>query len=169
MFERARVELERARHALDGLRRAYDQREFLTRFNDVVGNAQLVLIALLREGRGERLPGFARWYDAKRQALEGDELMAVVHDARDYDFSDGPHRLRFVTGQPRLRTDEMGRPTDESAWWSMPAQPSTHVAIDNAPMTHEGQALDRTDPVAFCMGVITCLEGLLDEADQAVG
>jgi hypothetical protein len=168
VFEGAREELERARLALDGLRRAHDQREFLTRFNDVVGSAQLVVIALLREGRGKRLPGFARWYEAKIQAFEQDELMSIVRDARDYDFNDGPHKLRFVSGQSRLRTDETGRPVSEGAWWTMPAAPSTHVAIDNAPVTHDGVPMDRSDPVAFCMGVVTCLDRLLDEAGEAV-
>lgn len=158
-----------SKKALDALQAAHSQREFLTRFNDVVGAAQMTLIALLREGRGDRLPGFARWYEAKRQALAEDELMQIVHDARDYNFNDGPNKLRFVTDQPFLRNDEHGRPARDSAWWAMPAVPGTHVAIDNAPVTHEGQPLERNDPVAFCMEVINSLEGLLAEAEESVG
>jgi hypothetical protein len=169
MFEGAKTELGKTRVACDGLRSAHDQREFLTRFNDVVGGAQSVLIAMLREGRGERLPGFALWYKATREALDDDEVMVVVREARDYDFNDGPHKLRFVKDQGPLRVDEQGRPVKDGAWWTMPAAPSTHVAMDGAPTTHEGQSLDRTDPVALCGTVIECLERLLAEAESAVG
>jgi hypothetical protein len=169
MFEGARSEIERTRETLDALRFACDQREFLTRFNDVVGSAQLVLIAMLREGRGERLPGFAQWYEVKREALDNDELMSVVREARDYDFSDGPHRLRFISGPTNLRVDDQGRPVKEGAWWSLPAAPTTHVALDSAPSTHDGQPLQRTDPLAFCTDAIAYLEGLLAEAEAVIG
>jgi hypothetical protein len=164
MFEGARNEMERARETLDALQFAHDQREFLTRFNDVVGSAQLVLIAMLREGRGDRLPGFAQWYEVKRQALESDELMSVIREARDHDFNDGPHRLRFVSGPADLRVDEQGRPVKEGAGWSFPAAPTTYVAINSAPAHHDGHSLQRTDPLAFCTEAITYLEGLLAEA-----
>ena len=58
-----------------------------------------VLIALLKEGRGERLPGFAAWYAAKRAELEEGEVFLMVCEARDFDFDDGRTGCGSCRGQ----------------------------------------------------------------------
>ena len=172
MFENASQQLQHARVLLDGLCDARDERDFLERFNGFVGAAQSVLIAVLREGRGERLAGFAEWYAARRDEMDRDLLMLMVREARDFDFDDGPHRLRFVTsgtGDERLAADDQGRPPKPGAWLSLPAAPSVHAAVDNAPGTHLGRQLERTDPAELCEAVYRYLENLLADAAEAVG
>ena len=169
MFEAAATEVERARASLDRLREAPDQREFLVLFNAFVAAAQAVLIAVLREGRGERPPGFDAWYAAKREEMDADDVMILVREARDFDFQDGPHRLRFVVAADQFTADDRGQQPKPGAWWSLPADPSIHVAVDAAPGMHRGRRLGNTDPVALCEAVRDYLEKLLAEACSAVG
>lgn len=169
MFEQATAEFNSTRDAAEALRGARGERDFLVRFNAFVASAQGVLIALLKEGRGERLPGFAAWYAAKRAQLEEDPVFLMVCDARNFDFNDGPHRLRFVSGPTELRVDEHGRPVDASAWCALPGAPTIHVAIDNAPESHDGRKLNRNDPLALADTVLACLGRVLAEANAAVG
>ena len=168
MFDQAIEELRRARDAAEELRGSRSERDFLVRFNAFVASAQGVLIAMLKEGRGERLPGFAQWYESRRQDMDEDEVLVLLREARDFDFDAGPHRLRFVSGQARLQVDELGRPVDESAWCALPASPALHVMLDNAPETHEGARIERRDPLSLSDTVLACLEQLLDEANAAV-
>lgn len=168
MFEQAITEIRSTRDAADALRGARGERDFLVRFNAFVASAQSVLIAMLKEGRGERLPGFAAWYATKRAQLEEDEVFLMVCDARDFDFDDGPHRLRFVSGPTQLIVDEQGRPVDATAWCALPAAPTIHVAIDNAPEVHDGRQLERRDPLALSETVLVCLDSILVEAGDAV-
>lgn len=169
MFERAREELQRSKNAVDELKHSMDERMFLLRFNRAIASFQLVLIALLKEGRGERIPGFDLWYARAMQRMDADELMRIVRQARDFDFADGPHRLRFVKGTLDLRVDEFGRPISGKAWWTLPEAPWEHAAMDNPPRSHRGEDLERNDPVSLSEEVLATLERLIDEASEAVG
>ena len=111
MFERVKDQLHQTHEAAGSLRGALGERDFLVRFNAFVASAQSVLTAMLKEGRGERLPGSATWYAMKRDQLDSDEVVGIVRQARDFDFDDGPHRLRFVSRPAHLWVDEAGRPS----------------------------------------------------------
>ena len=169
VFDRARDQLLRSRAAVDALKHSTDERSFLVRFNEAVASFQLVLIALLKEGRGERIPGFDAWYTDAMRRMDSDELMSMVREARDFDFGDGPHRIRFVKGHSNLQADELGRPVNQRSWWTLPYDPSQHASIDNAPRTHAGGTLDRNDPVSLAEEVLATLDRLVDEASGAVG
>ena len=168
MFEKARSELVRLKELREGLSQASDKRDFLRRFNAFIAAAQNVLIDLLREGRGERLPGFSDWYERKRAEMDADELVSLVREARDHEFGDGPHRLRFVSAPEALTVDELGRPVTEGMWWTLPQSPSTHVSVDHPPQVHQGHKLDRTDPETICELAYQYLEELVEEAAGVV-
>lgn len=168
MFEKARLELVRLKQLRDGLSQALDKRDFLRRFNEFIAVAQNVLIDLLKEGRGERLPGFSAWYARKLAEMDKDELVSMVREAEDHEFDAGPHRLRFVSGAEALTVDELGRPITEGVWWTLPQSPSTHVSVDHPPQVHQGHKLDRTDPETLCALAYEYLAELVEEASLAV-
>jgi hypothetical protein len=136
VFDSAFEGQQEASRCIAELRSASGEEAFLDRFNAFIAAAQTVLIAMLHEGRGERLPGFSGWYAAKREEMADDELMEIVREARDHDFDDGPHRLRF---ERRARGDASGgeRYLNPRIWWPMPGG-TLHAALDNAPGTREG-------------------------------
>jgi hypothetical protein len=169
MFDRARDQLARSKQAVDALKHSMDERVFLLRFNEVVASFQMVLIDLLREGRGERIPGFDQWYADAMHRMDDDELMVLVRQARDFDFADGPHRLRFVSGTLEVRVDEHGRPANSKSWCAIPHAIACHACMDNAPRVHRGEELDRNDPVSLSEQVLETLERLIGEAESAVG
>jgi len=59
---------------------------------------------------------------------------------------------------------------DATAWCALPAAPTIHVAIDNAPESHDGRKFERTDPLALALTgtVLACLDRVLTEANAAV-
>lgn len=168
MFEKARSDLVRLKELRDSLDQASGERDFLVRFTEFISAAQTVLIDILREGRGERLTGFTEWYERKREEMDGDELLTLVREARDHDFGDGPHRLRFISGQHVLTVDDLGRPVDHGVWWSLPKAPGTHVSVDHPPQSHQGQKLDRTDPEMICELAYQYLEELVSQASATL-
>lgn len=167
MFERAWSELNRLNELVDALKQTTDERSFLLLFNEVVAAAQVVLIELLKEGRGGRPPGFDAWYTDAMRRMEHDELMGLVKTARDFDFADGPHRLRFIKGAEGLSVDEQGRPISAKTWWTAPVDPALHTSMENPPRTHAGEPLERTDPVSLSEEIVESMRQLLDEARQA--
>lgn len=169
MFDRAKQELNRLKELVESLKQTTDERAFLTKFNDVVASAQIVLIELLKEGRGLRPPGFDQWYADAMQRMECDELMDIVKSARDFDFADGPHRLKFVKGSAGFSVDDQGRPVSSKTWWTPSGDPSLHTAMDNPPRTHAGEPLERNDPVSLSEEIADAMGELLDEALRATG
>jgi hypothetical protein len=168
VFEDAKGAHDAAPKLLGELAASRNEGQFLDRFNAFVGAAQNVLIAILREGRGARLPGFDVWYSAKRDEMAQDDVLMLVHDAADYDFDARPHRLRFATASGEFASDDQGRRPKAGAWWQMTAAPALHVAIDNAPGMHGEQRLVQTDPMAICELISASIGGLIDEATEAV-
>ena len=161
--------LGQAREALDALRAARDEGEFTDRFNAFIGAAQAVLISLLREGHGERPSGFTQWYARRRDEMDRDDVMVMVREARDLDFHDGAHQLRFkaAAGQPAADS-ERERP-GTSAWWRLANDSPLHVALDNAPRAHLGRRLRRTDPVFLAEVVYDYVATLVGEAGGVAG
>ena len=73
-----------------------------------------------------------------------------------------------MSGPTQLSVDEHGSPVDATAWCALPAAPTIHVAIDNAPESHDGRKFERTDPLALTGTVLACLDRVLTEANAAV-
>lgn len=189
MFPGARGKLEDAGIILQQLELARDVPSFRSLFNAFLSAARAITYALQKDG--DKVSGFAEWYAEKQAEMRGDELLRFMHEARIEDFHQGRQRLRFSTRVHRLSTEEVEPGPaagaalvigSEGPFWlvdggtarerRVPVKGTdfvTRVVIANAPRTHMGRSLRRTDPLSVCRVALTYFEELVHEARSKFG
>jgi hypothetical protein len=120
--------------------------------------------------------------------MRKDELMRFIHNARTEDFHEGKHRLSFSTYVHHISMDTAGPPPmpgaalvvgEDGAFWlieqgtprerRIPMRAGTYtvvVAITDAPKTHLGKTLEKTDPITVCTLALDYLQNLVFEARE---
>jgi len=189
VFPGARGKLEDARTILQQLELATDVPTFRSLFNAFLSAARAITYALQKDG--DKVHGFAEWYGEKQAEMRGDELLRFMHEARIQDFHQAKQRLRFNTYVGHLSTEEVEPGPaagaalvigSEGPFWlvdggtprerRVPVKGAdfvTRVVIANAPRTHMGRSLRRTDPLSICRLALGYFENLVHEARSKFG
>jgi hypothetical protein len=189
VFERTTTKLEDAQTILDNLKGASDALTFRSSFNSFLSAARAITNALQKEG--DKIKGFDDWYSKKQEQMKKDETLRFIHDARTEDFHEGKHKLRFGTYISHFSSKQAGsRPADsllsiqaEGPFWvvdkgtpkerRIPIKKggswTIQVSIENAPINHLGEKLEKNDPLTICQLALEYFGNLVYEAKDKFG